>query len=468
MLPEQLIVNVSDVSDDEILEYIENAENAENIEQPAIIQQEQLHQNNIANLNLADFVDDNDFMNDDEFMQFLNQQMEQEVLPEVPPVVPPPEVPPEIPPEIPIVDDFIIQDDEIELQEIIALNIEQNGGLINIPIVEEEVPNNNDEIVNAIIAADIADFDEMPINRQDFDNRINANRLLADIGNIIPAPPERPIGNIGIIEIFNRIQPHFEELQAERERLAIEQQRQRVLQIAEQERLAAEQQNQERYNQLLNIVDEFIHQREQQNDIEFLEFYRRGRNIIVEYKERNLQLPYDIGFILKRMISEMTIIGIVDRYQKYNLTHFCISFDRITQRYILSFRKNDGHYFDQVGQQRYFWNDDSALNIFKVKYIDLNVDILINLTDQYNTNIYGTLYFQNLNNILFDSNALEYIYNNLLNQRQIAGKSLKNRKKLKKITRKKNKRNTKKTIKQMRLKRQRKTKKIEIKKILKP
>jgi hypothetical protein len=289
-------------------------------------------------------------------------------------------------------------------------------------------------------------------------------------------PPRRPnqrlpIGNIGINNVMRRIQPRInQQLQQELDQLANRQRQedaegeaQRIIELAEQERLQAQQQNNERYVELLRMVDEFIQQHEQANDNEFLDLYRRGRDIVVGYQQRNEQIPYDINIVLRQMISEMNVQGIVRRYNHYNITDFFIYNNQFIQSYSLALRNNRGQYFDQDGQILLFFNDNSARTVFNARSIELNYDRLNELTNQFNLNIFGELYCQNLNNILLDTDSLGYIYENLLIQRQGAGKSYKNRRRMNQYTKNKRRKNNKKTMKHKNARKKYKTKKMRSK-----
>ena len=404
---------------------------------------------------LMDFIDEDLFMNDEQFNAFLAQQQQQQVQPEAGPVAE-------------LVEGVDVQ--EFDLQQLllaqienqIGQNLQMNGAIENVPQQQQEEPQQEDEnndLIQALMAADIAEQEE---NNPNFNNNVAVARLI----NAMPNQPPNirlPIQEQGqIFDQFNGLlnreryiiqrqrEQRQREQQRQQQRELEEQQAQQVLHMIQLQQRMAEEQNQQRYIELLHMVDNFIRQREEENN-EFLDLYRHGREIIVQQQQQNVQLIYQANDVLLEMINEMVVLGITRRYTNYSITHIC--FFNFLGSYSLIFRKNTGEYFNQRGQQMAF-NDDIVRNMRRIKCIELNFDILKRLTNNFNQNAFGRLYQLDLNNILLDQPSIEYIYNNfeaLINQN--AGKNSKTRKNKihinkNKITRKKlNRKNKKKSVK---------------------
>lgn len=122
-----------------------------------------------------------------------------------------------------------------------------------------------------------------------------------------------------------------------------ERQLQQILRMEELQERVAQEENQQRYIELLHNVETFLEQLQQEND-EFLDFYRHGRDIIVAHQQQNTQLPHDTNQILLQMINEMNIEGIIRRYKNYGITHICFLRAKFGEVYaFLAFRKIQGN-----------------------------------------------------------------------------------------------------------------------------
>jgi hypothetical protein len=391
-------------------------------------------------------------------------------VPQPPIAVPqPPNAVPQPPIAVPQPPNAGVQEENNEINEL-AGELDDIELAINLALMDGVIHN---DAPNVLDEEDLEDIQNI-IDAQEIEaaEAVNAIQLVnqvqleedARIAQDAQLDEERNLGHelemLELIELFHQMPEENNQnddlaVPENFNQLDVAQQMQLINQNLELEQAAQIRQNQERWDEIIHMAQEYYNERQAAGD-EKLPQYQQGITRMQQYKEENVLIPQPANIIVRQMISECTINHYLNIFQQQNITHMCLYHMYFTNNHLILFKRADGTYITQDGRVTILYPEQN-------KCLPVTFENLNQLVNNYNNNVFGGLFNVTLENIINDQDALLYLYARI-NVQQNAGKNSFTKKNIKQKkytkTKKSIKKQSKKSIKkQFKNRKNKKTKK---------